>query len=768
MKRTSMLLILACVLAVDLVIVLLHPHRAPDPLPPVLAEDIPSPVVPPLPVAPEATPAAVAATPEKPVAAPTEQEAAPTEPTAAPSRRFGTDQARATEYLRQQLAPLAPEEPLEIHVVLQTPEALSSFLRDFSPLRPPHQVGRNLIVSLPKREVERLLAAIPEYLSAVEPKAVGRLLNKVATGDLFLGLTALRPTEDLGGLDGSGEIVAIYDTGISTGVASTFHPDLLPNLFGMTVVPELGTVATTLTPADIHGHGTHVAGSVASLGNKYPETRGAAPGALLFFHRIIDNDKYFPATYEAQTFFARSLTIGAAIISCSWAYSPISGGLGYYHPNSENLDDFVWNHPEALVCFAVGNEGKDANSDGVIDLNSVYSLEAQAKNILTVGAQETYRTNVNSPYSTTTYPAAPISGESSVKPADGEHCGMAAFSSRGPLACGRIAPMLVSPGTGICSSQRTGSSTYMRGTSMATPLTAGSAAVLRQYLRQVEGIEVPTAALLRAGLILCTETLTPGQYGTDATREIPEESPNNVEGWGALHLGKMLSNGQTLGFADRLTLMATNQSTAITIPAVEAGSELVVVLSWIDAPGNAGKLVNDYDLTLTAPDGSTYTLNDHTNPIERLRIPSAQAGTYTATLTLSTFAQGGTGNLAALAWRAKTAAGTKALPAKPLPETTETVTLTIAQPANTTAYIDFPLYPAPGQHTITKGESLHLFAAPALARDASDPRLLCGWTLQKADGTFQQGTSTDFILTLDQDATLRWHTLFPGFFFRLR
>ena len=747
MKRITCLLILACTLAGTLAVALLRTHRTPESKSLTLTGNRPSPVA--APSSPEVT----EADPE-----------APTE--AVPARRFETDQARATELLQKQLAPLAPEEPLDILVVLQSPAAITDFLRDFSPLRPPHQMGCSLIVSLPRRDIERLLATIPDYLSAVEPKAVGRLLNKVATGDLFLGLTALRPTETVGGLDGSGEIVAIYDTGISTGTAATFHPDLLPNLFGMTVVPELGPDATTLTPKDVHGHGTHVAGSVASLGNKYPETRGAAPGALLFFHRITDNSAYFPITYEAQTFFARSLTIGAAIISCSWAYT-LTSGLGYYNTNAENLDDFVWNHPEALVCFAVGNDGKDSNSDGVIDLNSVYSLEAQAKNILTVGAQETYRTNVSASYSTSTYPAAPINGESAVKPADGEHFGMAAFSSRGPLACGRIAPMLVSPGTRICSTQREGSYIYMSGTSMATPLTAGAAAVFRQYLRQVEGIEMPTAALLRAGLILCTETLAPGQYGTGTTREIPETSPNNVEGWGALHLGKMLSNGQTLGFADRLSLTATNQSRSITIPAVEAGSELVVVLSWIDAPGYSGKLVNDYDLTLTAPDGSTLTLNDHTNPIERLRIPSAQAGDYTATLTLSTFSKSGTGNLAALAWRAKTAAGTKALP-KPTEATTETVTLTIAQPASASAYIDFPLYPAPGKHTVAKGESLHLFAAPALARDASAPRCLCGWTLQKTDGTFLQGTDTDITLSLDQDATLRWHTIFPGFFFRLR
>jgi len=43
-----------------------------------------------------------------------------------------------------------------------------------------------------------------------------------------------------------------------------------------------------------------------------------------------------------------------------------------------------------LLVFAAGNDGTDANSDGVIDLNSMGS-PGTAKNILTVGATENGR-----------------------------------------------------------------------------------------------------------------------------------------------------------------------------------------------------------------------------------------------------------------------------------------------------------------------------------------------------------------------------------------
>ena len=88
-----------------------------------------------------------------------------------------------------------------------------------------------------------------------------------------------------------------------------------------------------------------------------------------------------------------------------------------------------------------------------------------------------------------------------------------AFSSRGPTADGRMKPDVVAPGTWILSTKSTMLSTtatgwrpfppsskyfYMGGTSMATPLTAGAVAALRQHLRRDRGILSPTAALLKA------------------------------------------------------------------------------------------------------------------------------------------------------------------------------------------------------------------------------------------------------------------------------
>ena len=684
---------------------------------------------------------------------------------------------------RTAVAQAKEDEELPLVLCFADEEAASRFLASAA-VRLTGRDGRRIACLAPKALAAAWLDAPPEGIEFLQPEPRARLFNTVAAGDRFLGLAALRTGA---GLDGRGEIIAVLDTGLSTGVASTLHGDLLPALYGMTVEPSV-TNASTATPADLAGHGTHVAGSAVSRGTKYSATKGMAPGAALFFQRIGTNaygDLALNATNDSAH-FQRSRQAGASILSCSWGRA-WDDEAGTYDTFAQSVDEFVWNNPEMLVCFAVGNEGEDLDEDGVIDENSIYSLEAQAKNVVTVGAQESYRPTNSSTYtifSGWTFGSA-IRADRIARPADYAsasdpgHDGMAAFSSRGPLADGRIAPMLVAPGTAIASTSKAGGSTQMSGSSMATPVVAGGAAVFRQYLREAHAIAAPTAALVRAGLILCCDSLAPGQYGEGETREIPAESPNNVEGWGALHLGRHLDGAMTFGFRDRIALKRANASQSFTIPDVKAGSELVAVLSWIDAPWSSSKLymppisggrrlVNDYDLTLTAPDGETFTLGDRTNPVERLRIASAKAGDYTLTVTAKTIRVTGSGNLAAVAWRAETEGGPSALPAPPA--AARAVTLTVRGPDGAEPYVDFPLWPAPGAHAFAAGERVQCFGGPKLARSSfsAAPETLWGWSLRKADGSLTMGTTASPAFTLDQDATLRWWTAAPGFRLRLR
>ena len=78
---------------------------------------------------------------------------------------------------------------------------------------------------------------------------------------------------------------------------------------------------------------------------------------------------------------------------------------------------------------------------------------------------------------------------------------MAAFSSRGPTDDNRQKPEVTAPGTWILSTRSRSTAAggwlaydsdhvYMGGTSMATPLTAGSAALLLEHLDTNLGFQI--------------------------------------------------------------------------------------------------------------------------------------------------------------------------------------------------------------------------------------------------------------------------------------
>ena len=58
----------------------------------------------------------------------------------------------------------------------------------------------------------------------------------------------------------------------------------------------------------------------------------------------------------------------------------------------------------------------------------------------------------------------------------------------------------------------------MGGTSMATPLTAGGAAVVREWLVKQGGVSNPSAALLKAMLLNGAADMSPGQYPSTRRR----------------------------------------------------------------------------------------------------------------------------------------------------------------------------------------------------------------------------------------------------------
>ncbi|WP_212998638.1 S8 family serine peptidase [Winogradskya consettensis] len=233
-----------------------------------------------------------------------------------------------------------------------------------------------------------------------------------------------------GGNTGEGIDVAVLDTGIDAE-----HPDL---------VGQVEASASFVPGEDVkdgHGHGTHVASTIAGTGaGSGGLEKGVAPGADLEIGKVLDNggsgqDSWIVAGME---WAARDRK--AKVISMSLGGDPTDGT----DPMSTAVNELSA-ETGALFVIAAGNSGPTESTVGT---------PGAADAALTVGA---------------------VDAEDHI----------AEFSSRGPrLVDGALKPEITAPGVDILaarsqySTEGEGLYRTMSGTSMATPHVAGAAVLL--------------------------------------------------------------------------------------------------------------------------------------------------------------------------------------------------------------------------------------------------------------------------------------------------
>ncbi|WP_164997834.1 PGF-pre-PGF domain-containing protein [Methanolobus psychrotolerans] len=479
---------------------------------------------------------------------------------------------------------------------------------------------------------------LADIASINDVKWIEEYIQPKLTNNIAAGIINVDTIHETYGLNGNGQIVAVCDSGLDIGVNNnSMHADIRGRILSITDVANDGS------SADQSGHGTHVVGSVLGNGSLSGGLySGMAPEAELVFQAAGDSTPYIYLPDNLSELFQPAYDLGARIHTNSWG----GDANGDYTIMSQQVDQFMWEHPDMLILFSAGNSGKDANSNGVIDNDSI-GEPGTAKNCLTVGASENERGDTfnRSPYltwgTTWNYSASPLFGDYMANNREG----MAAFSSRGPTDDGRVKPEVVAPGTFIASTRSSvgGSSgwgiindtyLYMGGTSMSTPITAGSAAIVRQYYTDVENLSSPSAALLKATLINGAYNMAPGQYGTGATQEILGR-PDYSQGWGRIDIANSIYSQypKVIRYFDNIPL---NYSESWNVSYYISGTSepLRATLVWTDYPGDASvvtQLVNNLDLTVIGPE-DTYYGNDGTdtiNNIEGVELVNPFAGTYT-------------------------------------------------------------------------------------------------------------------------------------------
>lgn len=205
---------------------------------------------------------------------------------------------------------------------------------------------------------------------------------------------------------------------------------------------------------------------------------------------------------------------GVDVVSSSLGYNIFDDGTGYTWAHGDfNGRTTVTAKAAAraarlgvLVCDAMGNE---SNGDGV---TGTMLTPADADSIVSVGA--------------VTFPN-----------------GLANFSSTGPTNDGRIKPDVVAPGVQVFCALVPNSYGVQQGTSLATPLAAGSAALVLSARPELSPIQVRDALRAAAHPIV------------DSARY--PASPNNFTGWGlvdafeaALSFGPVFGNSPGIAVAD--------------------------------------------------------------------------------------------------------------------------------------------------------------------------------------------------------------------------
>ena len=156
------------------------------------------------------------------------------------------------------------------------------------------------------------------------------------------------------GYDGSGIVISIIDTGIDLN-----HPDLDGQIIG-----GYDFVDNDEVPEDVNGHGTQVAGIIASNGN----LKGIAPNSKILMYKVSEDGESVPSNLIIKA-IEKSIEDGADIINIS---------LGINQTNTkidQAVNKAIKNN--IFVVTAAGNFGPELSTIGSPGINP---------NAITVGA----------------------------------------------------------------------------------------------------------------------------------------------------------------------------------------------------------------------------------------------------------------------------------------------------------------------------------------------------------------------------------------------
>lgn len=372
--------------------------------------------------------------------------------------------------------------------------------------------------------------------------------------------------------------------------------------------------ASGLNAFDNAGHGTHAAAS--AVGDLAPYGTHDFGDAIALSAKLIVQDAGLSPLDRCTSrpgigcpvtitpLLDQAYKQGARVHSNSWG--DMLSQTGSYPASARDIDSFVDSHPDMLVVFNTGNYGNTGPAPA-----SSLSAPGCAKNTIQVGG--TRMPGTNDDY-------------------------LSSFTLVGPTRDGRIKPDLVGPAIVLAGDahaivNNACNATSQAGTSFASPTIAGAALLVRQYytdgfyptgVATPSNVFTPSAALLKATLIASARRV-PNKYNAQGQVVASDPVPSYEQGFGFPVLDDALyfpGDVSKLHVLDDTRGLAVNESYSTTITA-NPGTRLEAVLVWTDPAGT--QLVNDLDLQVTTPSGTTMYGNERLHPGQPDRLNNAEA-----------------------------------------------------------------------------------------------------------------------------------------------
>ena len=529
--------------------------------------------------------------------------------------------------------------------------AAGGYLED--PLQIDYQMPRRIAVRVPSKSIMRLAADERVLLVRGPMRLRVKGNNAFAASVSSVNVVQAAPY----GLTGAGVALSFFELG----AADAAHPE-----FG-------GRLTTTFTggPTSEQQHATHVAGTMIASGVD-PSAKGMAPGATLREYRATDDDAWdkkdqlddFSVVADNNSW---SFIVGwcePADCDGSWRWEDTEELLGGYDVFYSAPLDAITIDANVLMVHSSGNEAqklgptvppfshKHTNNLGQVIPNKTFCYAAAGSTTCPTPCTdcETTPHPVNAPWSS----IGPTASAKNVLTVGAVNAGknFASFTSRGPMRDGRIKPELVADGVSVRSTFPNNSYALQSGTSMATPVVTGIAALLTEQWRRTFGGETPKPAVLKTLLIAGAEDLgNPGPDYThgfglanakasvdliiadnaagrairraEATQGSQIEFPLQLDAAGRLRV--------TLGWSDPEVLIFPDDGVAV------AALVNDLDLRVIDAAGNA---TLPYVLNKDVPEAAATRGNNTVDNVEMVEIANAPAGRYRVIVSGTNVARG--------------------------------------------------------------------------------------------------------------------------------